>query len=291
MHIPVLLHETIAALDLHPGDFAIDGTVDGGGHAAAILERIGDQGKLLGLDLDPELLAKCKARIANRPNVVLRQGNYVDLPEILTKENLRKADALLLDLGFSSEQMEREGRGLSFASDAPLAMTYDPAATPFYETLRKLSEDEIAEILQELGEERYAKRIAKAICARERQKPILTTRELAELVAETVPKNYERGRLNPATRAFQAFRIYANDELGNLHHLLERLGDVLAPGGRIAIISFHSLEDRIVKNCFRDLSRDGKLEIITKKPITATEQELNLNPRARNAKLRVANLT
>jgi 16S rRNA (cytosine1402-N4)-methyltransferase len=289
MHVSVLLQEVIAALDLRPGMFVVDGTVDGGGHAEAILERIGGTGAFLGLDWDPELLATCEARIGGHPNVILRHANYATLKEVLEEEGLPKADALLLDLGFSSEQLVRE-KGLSFSENQPLTMTYSPDETPMYALLQQMSEDELEEVIRELGEERYARKIAEAIYSRERRTPIVTTKELAEIIAAAVPGSYERGRLNPATRTFQALRIYANDELGNLRKAIADLKETVKPGGGVAIISFHSLEDRIVKHEFKKLEEEGVLEIVTKKPIEATEYEISNNSRARSAKLRVATM-
>jgi 16S rRNA (cytosine1402-N4)-methyltransferase len=288
MHQSVLLNETLDALDLAPGAFIVDGTVDGGGHSAAILEKIGKDGRLLGIDWDPALLEECRARIGHDPRITLRHGNYADTPTFLKEEGLPKANAFLLDLGFSSEQLQGSGKGLSFQKDEPLAMTYDPGATPAYEILHQLSEEEIVEMIRELGEERYAARIGKAIYSRERKQPIMTTGELETVIKEAVPGSYEHGRLNPATRTFQALRIYANDELGNLRKALKNLPEVVESGGRVAMISFHSLEDRIVKHVFREMEKEGILKILTKKPIEATDEEILKNPRARSAKLRVA---
>ena len=267
-HIPVLLKEVLEVLDPKPGEFFIDGTAGGGGHSQAIQERIGPNGKLLAIDWE-------------------KTGeNYADLPEILLKKNLEKADGLLLDLGFSSEQIGN-GRGFSFQKDEPLLMTYDKNAEPLKEILRELTEEEIEKILKDFGEERFAKKIAKAIYSAERHRPIETTFQLAETVKKAVSAS---GRIHPATRTFMAFRIYANHELENLERILKNLHQVLRGGGRAGIISFHSLEDRLVKNYFRDYAKTGKLEILTKKPIVADFQEIKVNPRARSAKLRAAKI-
>lgn len=270
--------------------FVIDGTVDGGGHSAEILDRIGPSGKLLGLDWDEALLEECRGRLGGHPNVTLLHGNYADLPEILEKESLPRAHALLLDLGFSSEQLADSGKGFSFSADEPLLLTYSNDRTPAHEVLRGMREKEIAQMLFDLGEERYGHKIAKAIVERQRKNPIRTTKDLAETVKAAVPASYERGRIHPATRTFQALRIYVNDELGNLKKILESLDRVLQTGGRAAVISFHSLEDRIVKNAFRELAEAQTLEILTKKPVEASEEEARANPRSRSAKLRVAEL-
>jgi len=306
VHTPVLLHEVITFLDPKPGDFIIDGTVDGGGHAAAIAEIIGLTGTLLGLDWDERLLEKCSARFADQENVKLVHGNYAELPEILekisaTENNIEKADGLLIDLGFSSEQLEASGRGFSFgeaARNEPLLMTYDDARTPVWRILREESEESLANIIFEFGDERKSRRIAKAIKDHGRRKPIMTAGELADVVREALTGGidgksrgtYEHGRIDPATRTFQAFRIYANGELENLKTLLKNLGAIVKPGGRVAIISFHSTEDGIVKRAFQSLAKEGTLEIITKKPVEATREEIKENPRSRSAKIRVAEI-
>jgi 16S rRNA (cytosine1402-N4)-methyltransferase len=297
-HVPVLLHEVITFLDPHPGDFMIDGTVDGGGHAREILGRIGDTGTLLGLDWDDALLKECAARLAGFKNAVLVHANYADLPNVLEANGKKlpgaQADGVLIDLGFSSEQLERSGRGFSFSEaskDEPLLMTYDDERTPVARLLRELPEQELADIIYGFGGERYSRRIAKAIKERGRRKPIETSGELADTVRAALPKGYERGRIDAATRTFQAFRIYANGELENLETLLERLPDIVKPGGgRAAIITFHSLEDRIVKNAFRELAKREGTHLITKKPVTAGREEIAANPRSRSAKLRVIQL-
>ncbi|MDP3052400.1 MAG: 16S rRNA (cytosine(1402)-N(4))-methyltransferase RsmH [bacterium] len=287
-HIPVLLKETITVLDPKPGEFFIDGTVGNGGHSVAILEKIEPKGTLLGTDLDETTLQKVKEKITVNSKSILVQSNYADLPEILKREDLPKADGLLLDLGFSSEQLTT-GRGFSFSGpEEPLLMTYDPYAVPVKNLLKRLNEPELAEIIKNLGEEHCAKRIAHAI--KQNRFPIETNKQLAEAVAGVLPKNYERGRIHPATRTFLALRVYANQELANLEKLLNSLNEILKIGGRVAIISFNSLEDRIVKNYFREKAKEGKMEILTKKPITPSLEEIKQNSRSRSAKLRAAKL-
>ncbi|MDE2019477.1 MAG: 16S rRNA (cytosine(1402)-N(4))-methyltransferase RsmH [Patescibacteria group bacterium] len=294
MHVPVLLNEVLEYLDPQPGDFIIDGTIDGGGHAGAILERIGPAGMFLGLDWDPELLKSCEERLAGEGKIGVRrsskvflvQGNYAELPAILKEKKMPLADGLLLDLGFSSEQLASSGRGFSFLKDEPLLMIYDDSRMPVREILKKLSERELAQILRDYGGERLAGRIAKAIIGQERRKLIATSGELAETVRAAVPKNYERGRIDPATRTFQALRIFANGELENLSRILGCLEAVVRPGGRVAIISFHSLEDRIVKQAFQKMKKEAIAGILTKKPVIATAEEMKKNPRSRSAKLR-----
>jgi 16S rRNA (cytosine1402-N4)-methyltransferase len=306
VHTSVLLNEVITFLDPKPGDFIIDGTVDGGGHAAAIVEKIGPTGTLLGLDWDERLLEGTKIRFADRKNVILMHGNYAELPEILKKfsaaeNNVRFADGLLIDLGFSSEQLEASGRGFSFgaaAANEPLLMTYDDARTPVWQIIREENEASLADIIYEFGGERISRRIAKAIKDHGRKKAIMTAGELADVVRDALTGGhdgahrgvYEHGRIDPATRTFQAFRIYANGELENLKTLLDNLEGVLKPGGRVAIISFHSTEDGIVKRAFQSLAKEKKIEIITKKPVEATREEIKENPRSRSAKIRAAKM-
>jgi 16S rRNA (cytosine1402-N4)-methyltransferase len=288
-HEPVLLKETLEYLDPKPGEFIIDGTLDGGGHAAVILEKVKPSGKLLGVDWDEAMAEKAQGKFEGEPGI-FRQGNFADLPEILKHENLGKADGLLLDLGFSSEQLAGSQRGFSFAADEPLLMTYDRKRIGVKDILRQLREGELADVIYEFGEERFSRQIAHAIKERLRHGKIETSGELAETIANSVPKNYEHFRMHPATRTFQALRIYANDELGNLKKILTRLAEVLKPDGRVIIISFHSLEDRIVKQAFKHLEREGGLEILTSKPIFPSHEEVIRNQRSRSAKLRAAKM-
>lgn len=296
MHQPVLLQEVIQYLNPQKGDFIIDGTIDGGGHAAAILKRVMPNGTLLGVDWDKSMIGLAEEKIAKSltpkaesVKIILEEGNYADLPEILKKNNLPKADGLLLDLGFSSKQLE-SGKGFSFSKDEPLVMTYGDNRKPAAQILKDLKERELADVIFRFSGEKYSRRIAKAIKERLKEKQILTSGELREVVAGALPRNYERGRIDPATRTFQALRIYANDELGNLERVLKNLQAILKPGGRAAIMSFHSLEDRIVKNAFREYARIGIAEVLTKKPVVPSEEEIKNNPRARSAKLRAAEL-
>lgn len=294
IHVPVLLKETTEILNLKQGEFFIDGTIDGGGHAAEILKKIGPSGKLLGIDLDEEMIANCRLRLKSFKNLILRCGNYADLPEILEnlpvgqEKNSGKADGLLLDLGFSSEQLEKSGRGFSFLRNEPLDMRYGKSVKETAaEIINSFNEKDLADIFWKYGEERRSRQIAKTITDQRRKKKILTTFDLAGIIGKAAVKNYGRSKINPATRVFQALRIYVNDELGNLENVLGKLNQILKLKGRIAIISFHSLEDRIVKNYFKKLAKDGKAEILTKKPIRPSAEEIKENPRSRSAKLRV----
>lgn len=285
-HDPVLLNEVIKLLDPKKGEFFIDGTFGSGGHSAAILEKVGSEGELLVVDWDEKNINKGK-KILPAKNVIWVNNNFARLPEILKIRKLPKADGLLLDLGFSSEQLGGSGRGFSFLQDEPLLMIYAEDGTPVSEILAGISEQDLADIIKTLGEERYAQSIGRAIVVRRKKKPILTSGDLAQIIKGAVPGNYEWGRIHPATRTFQALRIYANHELENLEAVLKNLSQVVRGGGRVAIISFHSLEDRLVKNYFRNLAKEGRAEILTKKPVTASPEELKQNPRSRSAKLRL----
>lgn len=298
MHIPVLLKETIEFLSPQSGEFIIDATIGGGGHAAEILKKIGDRGTLLGIDLDKDAVADCQSRFADYKNVILVNGNYADLPEILKQKKLPKADGLLIDLGFSSRQLEKSGRGFSFLKDEELDMRYrrETENLTAAEIINQYSEKELADIFWKYGEERHSRKIAKKIIEERKKKRILTTFDLAEIIKKSVPKNYERGRIHPATKVFQALRIYVNDELGNLEKILKKFPKILKLKGRVVIISFHSLEDRLVKNYFREIAKQRKIKIFppeadqpraeTKKPIRPNEEEIRKNPRSRSAKLR-----
>lgn len=292
-HVPVLLEEVCEALQPAAGELLIDGTGGSGGHAQALLERIGERGKLLILDWDPAAAKRLSEKFVLDPRVIVVNANFAALREILKDIGWTAAHKLLLDLGFSSEQLEGSGRGFSFKRNEPLMMTYAPDATPVKVLLTELSEEDLHGIIREYGEERYARRIARAIRERMRRRRIETSGELAEVIREAVPAAYRRGRLpagghgiDPATRTFQALRIFANSELENVRRALRDLDGILLPGGRAAVISFHSLEDRIVKEEFRRLAREKAWNLLTKKPIVAAKEEISKNPRARSAKLR-----
>jgi len=214
--------------------------------------------------------------------VILICDNYAHAIKVLIEREM-KADGLLLDLGFSTEQMENSGRGFSFQKDEPLLMTYSRESKPVAEIIKEKTEEELANIIFELGGERRSRKIAKAIKA---EKRITSSKQLADVVSRAVSKNYERGRIHPATRTFQALRIYANDELNNLERALKNIPQLLKTNGRAVIISFHSLEDRLVKNYFRDYKKEKIVEVLTKKPIEPTREEIKENPKSRSAKLR-----
>jgi 16S rRNA (cytosine1402-N4)-methyltransferase len=283
-HVPVLTKEVLHWLDPKPGQIVVDATVGVGGHAAHLWQRIQPQGTLIALDQDPAMLAAARERIVG--HVIWRQRNFEDLPAVLAELNITAVDAILADIGFCSDQMHDPARGFSFQSDGPLDMRLDPTTgEPASNLLRRLSEKELADIFSQFGEERHSRRVAAKIVEARRKTPITTTGQLADLVRGCVPRS--RGHaIDPATRVFQALRIAVNDELGALERFLQIAPECLKPGGRIAIISFHSLEDRLVKKAFRNSSEWGKE--LTRKPVQASDAEVRDNPRARSAKMRVA---
>lgn len=281
MHEPVLLQEVITHLDPHPNEDVIDATVNGGGHAEALLERISPEGKLLGIDRDPAMLTRTEKRLARfGDRAILAEGNFSTIRKLAELQGVLHPSCILFDLGFSSYHLA-SGRGFSFQAAEPLDMRYNPNET--LETaeaiVNRAPRERLEQIFREYGEERNARRIAKAIIETRQRSPIKTTKELADIAGRISMK----GRIHPATRIFQALRIAVNDELVHVRRGLEDAITLLAPKGRLAVISFHSLEDRIAKQIFRERN-DG---LATKKPITAGALELGRNPRARSAKLRV----
>ncbi len=291
-HIPVLLKEIIMLLDPRPGETAVDGTVNGGGHAQEFIKCINPNGTFVGVDWDRQLINQLQRTMTiNNDNdkavkIILEAGNYKDMGVILKKNNIGGVDAILLDLGFSTEHLEGE-KGFSFQKDDPLIMTYSDQMAPAYQVLKQLSEYDLAKVIKTYGEERFSMRIARAIKEYLRGSTIVTSKGLSEAIWNVVPSSYRQGRIHPATRTFQAIRIYVNHELENLEEFLKQCLNLLNPNGRLAIISFHSLEDRIVKNYFRDFKKNNQAEVLTKKPIVASDEETRTNPRARSAKLRV----
>jgi len=284
-HIPVLLNEVMEILKPQKGESFVDGTFGAGGHSEKILEAIGESGKLISFDWDEKARERNK-NIFGRNNFYFIHGNYKNIKEVLAEKSFSKVDGLLLDLGFSSDQLEDSGKGFSFKKDEPLVMSYGNDGLTAYEVVNSYSEEELKDIIKNFGEEKFPGRIARAIVEARKKMPIKTSFQLAQIVRNVLPKGYERGRIDPATRTFQALRIVVNGELDNLKKALGDLKDIVKSGGRVAIISFHSLEDRIVKNVFRDLKKEGFVEILTKKPITASSEEIKNNPRSRSAKLR-----
>ncbi len=322
-HIPVLLDAVLKALAPRPGGRYIDTTLGGGGHSEAILRASAPDGRLLALDADPQALERARARLAPfGDRVVLRQGNFRHLYALATVTGFRPADGILFDLGWSSDQLTASGRGFSFRADEPLDLRYDPTAgEPAWVRLAQAEEEEIAQVLRRYGEEPRARAIARAIKERQAQEgPIRTARELGELVARIVRP---RGRIHPATRTFQALRIWVNEELEALEEGLRQALELLAPGGRLVVLTFHSLEDRLVKRflrrhsdpcvydptlppegCPHFLRQGGEkacihftragcayrppLRLLYRKPLRPDPEEVNRNPRARSAHLRAA---
>lgn len=290
-HISVLLNESIQGLALKDGDIVFDGTFGGGGHTRAMLAG-GKDIKIIATDLDTGAISR-GAELVNEYNgrLILENDNFGNISKILESHNLVGVDKILLDLGWSSDQLEYGGRGLSFLKDEPLLMTLKDKTVESDVTADDIvnhwAEDTIADILFGFGDEKHSRRIAKAIIDTRKIKPIKTTSELVEVISCAVPPSYRFGKIHPATRTFQALRIAVNRELEILEEVLEAGWKVLNKEGRIAVISFHSLEDRIVKQFFKKLASEEGAEILTKRPITATKEEISMNPRSRSAKLRI----
>ena len=304
-HEPVLLGEVLAHLAPAPGRTVVDATVGAGGHAVALAERVGPAGRLIGIDRDPaalELAARALARFGER--VLLLRGDHSDLERLLDDARIEQIDAVLFDLGVSSMQLDSAGRGFSFRHDGPLDMRMDPdAATTAADLVNALPEEELRRLVLRFGEERRARAVARAIVRRRAERPFTRTLELAEVVRGALGPAARRFRIDPATRTFQALRIAVNAELDSLGPTLDAAVARLAPGGRVALISFHSLEDRTVKHALRalaercvcppDLPRCGcgrlpLVRVVTPRPVRPTPAELARNPRSRSARLRVA---
>jgi len=308
-HIPVLLKETVAGLALRPGATAIDGTLGGAGHAEAILRATSPDGRLLGIDQDPAALARATERLAGfGERFVARWGSFRNIAALAADVGFARADAILLDIGISSFQLDEPERGFSFQAEGPLDMRMDPhAALTAADIVNEWPQDDIANIIYKYAEEGRSRRIARDIVA---ARPLRTTTELAEVVARSLG-GHKGQRVHPATQVFQALRIAVNDELGALEAALPQAVELLAPGGRLAVISFHSLEDRIVKQFMQREARDcicdtlpgyvrsrvpqpcrcghkATVNIITRKPVQASEAEVRENPRSRSARLRIA---
>jgi len=299
-HVPVLHAEVLQALSPRPGGTYIDGTLGGGGHGSAVLAAAQPGGRLLGIDADPAALVAARDRMAAAglpaEAYTLHHGRFGDMAAIAGSHGIGAADGILLDLGVSSHQLDTPERGFSFAGDGPLDMRLDPTRGPTAADLvNGLPERELADLIFQYGEERASRRIARMIVERRADRPFATTADLAGLVARAIGRG-GRDRIHPATRTFQALRIAVNAELDQLEAALPQAVGLLHPGGRLAVISFHSLEDRIVKHYFRAESgyggsanpRPARLTIVTRKPVEAGEDEIRANPRARSAKLRVA---
>ncbi|MFQ5881140.1 MAG: 16S rRNA (cytosine(1402)-N(4))-methyltransferase RsmH [Candidatus Methylomirabilales bacterium] len=293
-HVPVLVREVLASLQPRPEGIYLDCTVGAGGHAEAILEAAGPPSRLVGIDRDPEAVAVAKDRLGRfGGRVRLIRGDYRQLPRLASEFHLKGLAGVVFDLGVSSLQLGDPSRGFSFSFEGPLDMRMDRegGGPTVRELLWQLPEEALGGIIREYGEERWARRIARGIVAARRRRSLETTRDLAAVVSRAIPRRFWPRRIHPATRTFQALRIAVNQELEGLEEALEVAIDLLIPGGRICVISFHSLEERVVKQLFRRLAAPGAvpgLRILTRRPVTPSAEETERNPRARSAKLRVA---
>ncbi len=285
-HTPVLLQAAVDGLNVRAGGTYLDGTFGRGGHAAEILRRLDGRGRLLLIDRDPEAVAAARARFADDARVSVRHANFADMTDWdLARDGL---DGVLLDLGVSSPQLDQAARGFSFMIDGPLDMRMDPSqGESAAQFLAHADAERIADVLWRLGEERMSRRIAQAIVDARTEQPLQRTLQLAQLIARVIGGRREAGK-HPATRSFQALRLHVNGELDALQRGLEAACQCLLPGGRLVVISFHSLEDRIAKDALREGARQGIYEVLTRKPVTASAEEMDRNPRARSAKLRAA---
>jgi 16S rRNA (cytosine1402-N4)-methyltransferase len=285
IHTPVLSAEVMSLLDIRPGMRVVDGTLGGGGHTRQFAEAVGPDGLVIAIDRDPAAIDRGARELAGLP-VRFAQANYRDLPEVLDAVSLDRVDRVLLDVGLSSDQLADSGRGFSFDSDGPLDLRFDPTeGEPAWRLVNRMRPETLADLIHEFGEERFSRRIARRIATAREKEPIRSAREFARIVTSAIPRQYPPPRIHPATRTFQALRIAVNEELKSLRIALERIPTRLAPGGRLAVISFHSLEDRLAKEAFRNRQ---VWEPLTRGPIEAGETELARNPRSRSAKLRVA---
>ena len=290
VHISVMHREVMDFLNPLPGGCFLDGTLGLAGHAVSLCERIGPQGHLIGLDRDGKSLQLAKERLKGfKGRLDLVQSDFRDFDVVLKNLNVQALDGMLLDLGISSFQMDDPKRGFSFRSEGPLDMRMDQNGfMSAYELVNTLTEEELAKIIFNFGEERYSRRIARMIVQYRATKPLETTQELEEVIFKSVPAAYRHQKIHPATRTFQAIRIAVNRELESLKIALDKSADYLKTGGRIAVISFHSLEDRIVKEKFKNYSKEEIFSLLFKKPLGPGDEEIKMNPRSRSAKLRVA---
>lgn len=291
-HVPVLAGEVLSWLDCKSGGIYVDCTIGQGGHAALMLERMGPDGAVIGIDRDPEAIEATGLRLAHEAaRLRLACGNFNELSRIVHLSSVSEVDGVIFDLGVSSAQLDQPERGMSFLADGPLDMRMDPrSGRTAADSVNQLSERELADLIYQYGEERYSRRIARSIIDRRNIAPLRTTFDLVSAVVRAVPASYRHGRIHCATRTFQALRIAVNRELDVIEGALREAAALLVTGGRLCVISFHSLEDRIVKQTFKSLSQGPQacLKILTKKPQVPSDEECRGNPRARSAKLRVA---
>ena len=299
-HYTVMLNEAVDALDCQPGKIYIDCTLGGGGHSELILKRISPTGRLIAFDIDDDAIEHSKERLKNYNNITIIKSSYINIKEELTKLGIdRITGGVIIDLGASYHQLTKQERGFSFSKEAPLDMRFDMSADfTAYDVINRYSEQDLVRIFSEYGEERFSKRIAHAIIEARRVKPIKTTTELADIIVRSTP--HIKSAIHPATRVFQAVRIEVNGELKNVKNVLCNILDLLDIGGIISVLSFHSLEDRIVKQIFKYESqkcrcdnmictcKPPRIELVNKKPIMAGEKEIKENPPSRSAKLRIA---
>jgi 16S rRNA (cytosine1402-N4)-methyltransferase len=291
-HIPVLKDESIDGLSIKKGDIIIDGTLGGGGHTFEMIKRYGPSIKIIGLDLDLDAKYRAENLIGTTPSdFTFVNSGFQDIDKVLKDLGVDQVDGILLDLGISSFQLEVAGRGFSFLKDEPLLMTMKKELNDEDLTAKEIvntwEEESIADIIYGFGEERYSRKIAKKIVESRKEKEIETTFDLVKIIDEAVGRNYKGMRIHPSTRTFQALRIATNSELSNLEQVIEKGFNCLKIGGHISVITFHSLEDRIVKRAFMSLKQEGKALMINKKPITPGDDELMNNSRSRSAKLRL----
>ena len=291
MHIPVLPKEVIQYLDPKPNENFIDATLGQGGHTDLILRENKPQGKVLGIDIDPAQIESAKVRMSNiefKNRLILVNDSYINLKNIVEKYNFKPINGILFDLGMSSQHLEESGRGFSFQKDEPLDMRYDKNQKHLTaeNIVNEWPEKEIEQILREYGEERFSRKIAQEIIQARKKNPIKSTFQLVEIIKRSTPSWYQKKRIHLATKTFQALRIAVNDELETIKQALTQALDILEKEGRLVIISFHSLEDRIVKNFLKEKAKQGLIKIQTKKPIRPCFEEIRTNKRSRSAKLR-----
>ncbi len=289
IHTAVLKKEVIESLSPEQNENFVDCTIGEGGHSEEIIKYIGPDGKILGIDLDPHQISASQWLQAQfKERIILANDSYTHLKEIIERKNFGPVDGILLDLGMSSAQLEGTHKGFSFQVDQGLDMRYNDEVGHLTaeKIVNEWPEEKIKQMLEDYGEENFSKKIAKNIVEQRKLGRIKTTFQLIEIIKDATPAPYWRGKLHYATRTFQALRIAVNDELENIKMILPQAVSILAPGGRLAVISFHSLEDRIVKNFFAKEAKNGTIKLLNKKPITAVARELKENPRSRSAKLR-----
>lgn len=303
-HISVLLNESVDALMINPDGIYVDGTMGGGGHSEKIVQKLSTKGTLIGIDRDTEALTASRTRLSEYNNIIYVHNNYKNIKDILAEQGIDHIDGAVLDLGVSSYQLDCKERGFSYMEDAPLDMRMNrQAGITAYDVVNTYSEDELTRIFFSYGEEKFSKKVARIICERRENKPIETTLELVDIIKAAIPEKFRQKGSHPAKRVFQAIRIEVNGELADLKGAVDDFFDVLSPGGRLSIITFHSLEDRIVKNAFNEYKQGctcpkdfpicvcgnkPRGKVITKKPVLPSEEECDFNSRSKSAKLRIA---